>query len=151
VANFEQQYPELFKVAFAAAYRILVQRDDAGDVAQEVMVRAYVRWDRIAGYCVPWVSRAATNLALDQVKRQPAKVADRDECAADVGIDEYLDLVEAISRLPKRQREVIFLRYYAGLSEQETADLLHRAPGTVKAHASRGLRALENHLKEKIP
>lgn len=51
-------------------------------------------------------------------------------------------LVAALGRLPRRQREVLTLRYYLDLSEAQIADALSISPGSVKAHAHRGLAAL---------
>ena len=50
--------------------------------------------------------------------------------------------------LPRRQRAVLVLRYYADLPEAEVADLLGCSLGTVKTHAHRGLRALRENLGE---
>jgi RNA polymerase sigma factor (sigma-70 family) len=44
--------------------------------------------------------------------------------------------------LPRRQREVLVLRYYLDLSEAQIAHALGISPGSVKAHAHRGLAAL---------
>lgn len=51
-------------------------------------------------------------------------------------------LVAALARLPRRQREVLTLRYYLDLSEVQIADALSISAGSVKAHAHRGLAAL---------
>jgi len=56
-------------------------------------------------------------------------------------------LVAALGRLPRRQREVLTLRYYLDLSEVQIADALHISPGSVKAHAHRGLAALRAEVK----
>lgn len=53
--------------------------------------------------------------------------------------------VEAVRRLPRRQREVIVLRYFAGLPDCEVAGALGIAEGTVRTHARRGLGALREH------
>ena len=53
-------------------------------------------------------------------------------------------LVAALGRLPRRQREVLTLRYYADLSEAQIADALGISAGAVKAHAHRGLAALRH-------
>lgn len=55
---------------------------------------------------------------------------------------------QALQALPRRQRAVLVLRYYADLPDAEIADLLGCSPGTVKTHAHRGLRALRENLKE---
>ncbi len=51
-------------------------------------------------------------------------------------------LVRRLKALPRRQREVLTLRYFLDLSEAEIAATLDIAPGSVKAHAHRGLASL---------
>jgi RNA polymerase sigma-70 factor (sigma-E family) len=53
-------------------------------------------------------------------------------------------LVAALGRLPRRQREVLTLRYYLDLSEAQIANALSISAGSVKAHAHRGLAALRS-------
>ena len=55
---------------------------------------------------------------------------------------EHQAVVSALGRLPRRQREVLVLRYYGGLSEAEIAEAAGISPGTVKSTASRGVHAL---------
>lgn len=59
---------------------------------------------------------------------------------------DHVELVAALRSLPRRQREVVALRYLADLPEAEVAALLGCAPGTVKQHAHRGLAALRRSL-----
>ncbi|MDQ2837187.1 MAG: SigE family RNA polymerase sigma factor [Actinomycetota bacterium] len=59
---------------------------------------------------------------------------------------EYASLMAALRELPRRQREVLVLRYWSELSEAEIADALGIRPGTVKSAASRALTALEAKL-----
>lgn len=56
-------------------------------------------------------------------------------------------LVAALGRLPRRQREVLTLRYYLDLSEAQIADTLSISAGSVKAHAHRGLAALRSDVE----
>ncbi len=56
-------------------------------------------------------------------------------------------MLEAVRQLPDRQREVIGLRYWAGLSGEQIADTLGVSRGTVKASASRALAIVEKLLK----
>ncbi len=55
-------------------------------------------------------------------------------------------VIDAMARLPRRQREVLALRYYLDLSEREIAETLGISPGAVKSHASRGADALRRSL-----
>jgi len=56
-------------------------------------------------------------------------------------------LFAALGRLPRRQREVLTLRYYLDLSEAQIADALSISAGSVKAHAHRGLAALRTDVE----
>ena len=57
-------------------------------------------------------------------------------------------LLAAIDALPRRQREVLALKYFLDLSEQETAEILGISRGTVASAASRALTALARQLQE---
>nr|WP_050766576.1 SigE family RNA polymerase sigma factor [Janibacter sp. HTCC2649] len=59
------------------------------------------------------------------------------------------DLFARLQRLPARQREVLVLRYYLDLSEAQIAEALGIAPGSVKAHAHRGLAALRTQMEDR--
>lgn len=70
--------------------------------------------------------------------------------SADVAVllaEERGAVINAVRRLPARQREVLVLRYWQGLSEAEIASTLGVAPGTVKSTASRALDAIEKLLE----
>jgi RNA polymerase sigma-70 factor (sigma-E family) len=56
-------------------------------------------------------------------------------------------LIAALGRLPRRQREVLTLRYYLDLSEAQIADALSISAGSVKAHAHRGLASLRSDVE----
>src|SRR5215203_6637725 len=73
-------------------------------------------------------------------------VCSSDLSAADVaeGRAETTAVRQAIARLPRRQRQVLVLRYYLDLSEGEIADALRISRGAVKGYAARGLGALES-------
>ncbi len=60
--------------------------------------------------------------------------------------DDELAIREALVALPKRQREVVALRYFLDLSEREIATTLGCSTGSVKQHASRGIAALRRQL-----
>ena len=57
---------------------------------------------------------------------------------------------QALARLPRQQRAVLVLRYFADLPEAEVARILACSPGSVKTHAYRGLRALREQLAGEI-
>ncbi len=146
---FGERFDDLTAVAHRVAYRLLGDRAEAEEVTQEALVRAYLRWRRVAPHAEAWVARVATNLALDVHRRRarhrrhaPRLVGAPHDADHAAGLVARLDLVEGLRRLPRRQREVVALRYLADVSEADTAALLGLSPGTVKQHAHRGLTAL---------
>jgi RNA polymerase sigma factor (sigma-70 family) len=61
--------------------------------------------------------------------------------------DEHVEILRLVRRLPRRQREVLVLRYWSGLTEAEIASTLGISPGTVKSTASRAVATLKRHLE----
>jgi RNA polymerase sigma-70 factor (sigma-E family) len=149
--GFSRAFDHLYEVGFRTAYRLTGDRGDSEDIAQEACARACVRWrslrDRVD--VGPWVARVSSNLAIDSWRRNerrkrhisnnnPVEV----QVDADLASERRVDLHRALATLPRRQREVVVLRFVVDLSEAETAAALGCAPGTVKSHSSRGLAAL---------
>ena len=146
-SGFDEAFADLAVLAHRVAYRILGSAEDAEEVAQEALARAYARWSRVSAYPEPWVARVATNLALGRWRKARSGrgigVGSTVE-ASDAAL--RMDLVELLRGLPRRQREVVVLRHVADRSEQETADALGCSTGTVKQHAHRGLASLRSSL-----
>ncbi len=149
--DFVAAYPDLRGRAYRVAFRLLGDRHEAEDIAQEACIRACMRWRRLADgdYAGPWVAHVSANLARDRWRHtQRARTrGPQTTNAAAVCIAERVDLHRALDALPARQREVVLLRYIADLSEQEVARRVKCAPGTVKTHAARGLAALRSALE----
>ncbi|HSZ47318.1 MAG TPA: SigE family RNA polymerase sigma factor [Streptosporangiaceae bacterium] len=128
----------------------------AEDVVQEVLIRAYGRWEVIARLDRPeaYVRKMIVNEYLSWRRRSWRLVpsgagTDVDaRLAPDPAVDhaERDALLAELARLPRRQRAVLVLRYYEALSDAEIADVLGCAPGTVRGYASRALAALRIDL-----
>jgi RNA polymerase sigma factor (sigma-70 family) len=117
----------------------------AEEVAAEALARAYSRWSSVSGHAEPWVVTVATNLTLDIGRRRATEASRRiliDTHTPDPQIETRIDLQRALASLPRRQREVLVLRFLGDFSEQATAEALGLDVGTVKSHASRGLARL---------
>jgi RNA polymerase sigma-70 factor (sigma-E family) len=148
--SFELAFEGLFLLAYKVAYRIVGDRLEAEDIAQEAIARASLRWTRLHEQPEGWVTRVASNLAIDRYRRR------RREPRMPVGpigvvddrVTERAELVAALRRLSRRQREVVVLRFIADFSEANVAAALGCSVGTVKAHASRGLAALRRELND---
>jgi RNA polymerase sigma-70 factor (sigma-E family) len=149
-SSFDAAYSGLYAQAYRVAFRLLGTREEAADAAQEACARAYARWSRVSRHASPeaWVSRVASNLALDVYRRR--SVAQRKSRGLRDDVDaidgERVDLHRALELLPKRQRQVVMLRYVADLPEAAVAAALRCSVGNVKSNASRGLAALRAQL-----
>jgi RNA polymerase sigma factor (sigma-70 family) len=150
-SEYEERFRELFDGAYDSAFRILRDSGQSEDVALEVLTRAFLRWALVRAHAEAWTSRVAYRLAIDVWRRRSREGAFPDweiEVPDATGsLDDRLAVSEALRTLPSRQREVVVLRYFAGLSESEIAGALGCSPGSVKRHSSRALLALRKRLK----
>jgi RNA polymerase sigma factor (sigma-70 family) len=141
VDDFELQFPLLYRRAYGVAFVVVGDREEARDIAQETLARLHVHWGKVAEFAAPWTVRVAGNLAVDSVRRRRRVRNVRVESVP--GPDpQRVDLQRALLALPRRQRDVVILRYIADLPEADVARTLGCSVGTVKTHASRGLGAL---------
>lgn len=146
--SYDERFDALATLSYQIAYRMVGSREDARDIAQEAMARAYARWPKVRDQAGGWVGRVTTNLALDLLRRRARRAPDAAAAVADTAglAAQRADLVAALRRLPRRQRDVVVLRYLADLPETEVASALGCSVGTVKQHAHRGLTALRASL-----
>lgn len=149
---YEAVFRALFTTAYRVAFRILGDRARAEDAAAEACARAYSRWSTVNGHAEAWVARVAGNLALDEIRRQTRwrrrEAALHTREATDWQPQERLDLQRALATLPKRQREILILRYVADLPEQDVATTLGCSVGTVKSTASRAAATIRQRMGE---
>jgi RNA polymerase sigma-70 factor (ECF subfamily) len=138
---------------------------EADDVAQDAFLKAY---RHLAGFRAgasfrAWllaiVANEARNRRRSYHRRSALALKVRaDRLGPDDGDDDPADavvlrarrqrLLDAVARLPDRDRQVVSLRYFAQLSEAETAQAIGCAPGTVKSRLSRALGRLRTELGE---
>ncbi|WP_326943637.1 SigE family RNA polymerase sigma factor [Amycolatopsis sp. NBC_01307] len=141
------------------AVLLLGDRGLAEDVVQDAFVALFKRWPLddpagAGGYLRVSVvngARSAQRRAALRLRHRKAEQAERDDgppADAEALLDEeHREVIAAVRQLPRRQREVLVLRYWSGLSEAEIADTLGVSRGTVKTCASRALAKLEGQLR----
>lgn len=149
--GFDDAFERLFLRAYRASFQILRSREDAEDVAMDTMAVALQKWDGLDPRPDGWVVTVAVHRAIDQWRR--AQRRRRHDNTARIGepgtrAEDEFALRQALVKLPKRQREVVALRYFLDLSEREIASALGCSTGSVKQHASRGLAALRRELTD---
>jgi RNA polymerase sigma-70 factor, ECF subfamily len=156
VAAFEELVRRHQSRAYGIAYRLLGNKEDAQEVAQEAFARAYFRLGEFRGTAQfrTWLYRILVNLATDYLRRRRPEVREEDAVLRPVARGEnpetHLDqqelrqrITRAIEVLPVDLRTVIVLREMEGLSYSEIARVIRRPVGTVMSrlfHARRRLR-----------
>lgn len=148
--EFEARFGELYLRAKRPALRILAGSADAEDVAAEALARLYVRRARLFDEADvgAWVVRVATNLAIDYWRCQQRRGLTRPAETTDPGevSDRRLVVAQAVARLPRRQRQVVALRYFADMPDGEIANTLDMNIATVRTHLQRARQALAGSL-----
>ena len=146
-------------VCAGLATRILGNRADAEDVAQEALLRVWTnapRWQPVAKFRT-WLTRIVINLCLDRKRRAPwiaieaaGELTDpaRDPAAQYESDERERLLADAIGQLPIRQRAAIVLIYREGLSHAEAAEVLDTTVSAVETLLARGKTALRHTLKD---
>jgi RNA polymerase sigma-70 factor (sigma-E family) len=131
----------------------------AEDVVQEAFAGLYKHWsglrDRRAA--IGYLRTAVVNGSRSMLRRRrtarnyvpPDSGTARSAESLAIMSAEHRAVVEALSDLPDRQREVLVLRYYGGLSEAEIAGETGLARGTVKSTASRAIAKLTDAIKQR--
>ncbi|MEZ4502867.1 MAG: sigma-70 family RNA polymerase sigma factor [Dehalococcoidia bacterium] len=167
IASLEALYDRYSGLVFSVSLRILLDRQLAEDVTQEVFLRLWRRpWafqpDR--GRFLSWLMSVTRNRAIDEQRRlsrrdQRERQGDDpapelpDERVADPAVEVELAerrqaVREAMTQLPDRQREVLELAYFSGLSQTEIAARTGDALGTVKTRVRLGMQKLRTLLSD---
>ncbi len=162
-----QAWEDVYRVWFPRLYSYALhrtgERETAADIAAEVFVRALRQVDRYdpRRLSLPaWLFRLAHDGAVDHLRRRgrrpsvPLSQASREAVDAAEAWAQQGDLEWALARLTEEQRTVLLLRFFVGLSSQETGKVMGKRPGAVRAlqfRALRHLRALLQGAGEEVP
>lgn len=150
-ACFREQYPKLVALGVA----MCGDREVARELAQETMLRAHDRWERVGEYEAPvaWLRRVMTNLVIDHLRSTSTERSAVDRFGArperpdgepDVG-PEWSRLV---APLPPAQRAIVTLYYGEDRPVDEIAQILDIAVGTVKSALAKARARLAIELGE---
>src|SRR5437868_11815184 len=151
-------------------YRMLGSAQDAEDLAQETLLRAWRALERFEprAQFQTWLYRIATNACLDELERRPRRPEPIDpfpdrpsdetasptyDPAARYAIREGMELalLRAIQELPGRQRAVLIFRDVLGWSAPEVAELLESTVASVNSALQRARATIEEHLPAAEP
>jgi RNA polymerase sigma factor (sigma-70 family) len=155
VAKAPVEFAEFYETNWEPCLRAVVasigDQRLAEDLVADAFSSAWASWRKVSRHPAPraWVVRTALNTGVSRWRKRNREVplADNDATAL-ADRSEAVDamFLDALKRLPVRQREVIALRVFLDLDTEATARYLGIAPGTVTAHLSRAVAALRHEL-----
>jgi RNA polymerase sigma-70 factor (ECF subfamily) len=133
---------------------IVYDQHEAEDITQQVfakLIRVIGKYEQREVPFLAWILRVARNLAIDHLRKQRMipveEIRPTDTASGDPASGGRMrELQEALSMLPVDQREVLFLRHFAGLSPTEIATRTGRSEGSIHGLHHRGRRALRSEL-----
>lgn len=142
--------------AFAQAYRMLGNRAEAEDVAQDALLKLWRfahKWEDAGAKPSSWLYRVVANLCIDRMRRDRSVSLENEDTpepedptpgaeARLVDAARQKALHAALATLPDRQRHAVVLRHIEGLANPEIADLLNISVEAVESLTARGKRAL---------
>lgn len=141
---------------FAHAMRMLGDRAEAEDVAQDALLKL---WRIAPGWRVgeakvtTWLYRVTANMCIDRIRKRRGgpniddvpELADESPSAVDQMQQKSRAeaLQNALNALPDRQRQAVILRHIEGLTNPEIGQIMDIGPRAVESLTARGKRALE--------
>lgn len=140
------------------ATRMLGDRAEAEDVAQEAMLRLWriaPEWRQGEAKVTTWLYRVVSNLCTDRLRRRRGVGLDTIEEPVDerpnvedkMLLDQRLTALDvALQSLPERQKQAVILRHIEGVSNPEIAETMEISTEAVESLTARGKRALAKIL-----
>jgi RNA polymerase sigma-70 factor (sigma-E family) len=133
----------------------------AEEIVQESFIGLYQHWNNLANAdaAYAYVRASVVNRGRSELRRrgrQRRRRPSSDEALTPssestvVSRDEHRRVLAAVQGLPKRQREVLVLRYWQNMSEADIAVILRISKGSVKSAASRGVGAVKRQITKEI-
>lgn len=160
----EQALSELYVLYFPRVYRYILARTgnshDAEDLAEEVFMRVLEAIERFQWREAPfsaWLFRIAHNAVISQRRKENARGKSSqltdglpvDSAGPEELVESRLvlnEVMEAAQKLPEAQRQVIALRFGAGLSVAETAQAMGKGEGNVKVIQHKAIAKLREMM-----
>lgn len=154
VETFEEFFHANYERLLRAMYLATGDRHEAEDLAQDVMARAYERWDRIRETRDPvgYVFRVALNRRRSLLRRLAVAVRKSPRPDADRSIDPMssVDDRDAIRRaleaLPNNQRETLVLCDWLGMTDAQAGHVLRISAGAVRTRLHRARTTMRESL-----
>jgi RNA polymerase sigma-70 factor (sigma-E family) len=150
--SFDAVVLDRYRALARMAYLMTGDRETAQDVVAEAFARSWMPWQGgTVDELGPYVRRTVVNLCLQGQRRRFLERRSVQRIGArpptttvepDLAVAHLVDLRRALQALSVEHRAVVVLRFFADLSEKDTAQVLQLSMGTVKSRTARALKAL---------
>lgn len=161
VSDLEKQLEDYIikneKVFYRLAYSYVKNTEDALDVVQESIYKAFISINSLKNfsYIKTWFFRIIVNVSLDFLRKRKREIATDEEflLSYDTGVvDQYsdIDLKRALDILPGKYRSIIILRFFEDLKLDEIAEILDENVNTVKTRLYKALQMLRISLDDEV-
>lgn len=148
----EPKKDKLYKIA----YTYVKNEQDALDVIQETMFKAYTGIDKLKKpkYFDTWLTKILINVSITTLNKNK-NITYLEESTIVLSynnVNEYedkLDLENELDKLEKKYREVIVLRYFKDFTIKEISEILDIPLGTTKTYLYRGLESIRKSMEER--
>src|SRR3954463_3668517 len=158
---FELLYRRYVRSVFGLALRRLRDRQRAEDAVQETFTavwRSAASYKPERGPAAPWLYAIARNAIVDRLRAKSDTLAEApDVASAEPGPAERAEtsfvawrVHRALEELPEKEREVLELAYWSGMSQSEVAEYLHIPLGTVKTRTRSALTRMSGLLEGEL-
>lgn len=152
-AHWQKLVDEYYDAIFRFALHMLADRSDAEDATQQTFLKAFRSLSQLQDEAKSraWLYAIARNVSHDHLRslkrivRHSLEIVHFEAHTSPVS-PVGRELLAAIQRLPRMQREVFLLREWHDFSTHETAEALGIADGSVKSHLSRAKSALQKMI-----
>ena len=140
--------------------KIVLDHDDTDDILQNVFLKAWNNIDSFRGESslFTWLYRIATNESLTFLAQKKKRkgffsISDNDYLLEKLNADSYFDgddiqrkLMEAVVRLPEKQRLVFNMKYFDGMKYEDISEILNVTTGALKASFHHAVKKIEDYL-----
>lgn len=156
-ASFERFVTDESARLLRVAFLLTGDHTEAEDLLQAALVRLLGRWSQISERPGAYALKVLVNLSRDRHRRlgrRPHEVPQDHalELTADGEVERFVErdaVTQMVRFLPRRQREVVALRFFLDLSVADTASALRCSEGAVKGYTARALESMRRLLEER--
>ena len=169
-AALSELYDRYGGLVFSLARQIVGDTASAEEITQDVFIRVWEKarsYDDTRAKVSTWLTRIARNRSIDMLRHRRARadfqVTGWEDMPSGITTEESnpetmtlhalrrQQVQKALRQLPDTQRQVLFLAYFYGMTQQEIADYLNQPLGTVKTRIRLGMQKLRTLLAEESP